>query len=659
MVKARSRASAMWVNAAILLGTTLLLCSEASGQRAGTVYRGLHPGGMWVELGDDGHGAFALSILDGMPGFAAEPLTVPMRLDRGTGGCRLTPLEQGLAIGIDGCPGGSAFSANITIGAVTGATVLQPVGWEGSFAWSDTRTPLGAVRQSCALQRLRGDKSVAGTVLESALAALASEAAAVPAASTDPAQTLPSLRAERLRSYSVLQLSAIEAEQARRIEDAVAGRAVLGRRVPMAEATQQKMEFDARVTNSPQRVQARQRLLYVDRSLSEIYDVAVARRRTDATRRLQQQLAPAALTALQQTLSARQPSRIEHLVALEGVVGDLDACLAAIDPAATHAQAHAAVRRSLASRAGELSEAINIAMASATDSDGAATVLAPFENNQAVREAMQAAGQGAVLAQARARITRLAQAEQRAAAAMMTAAGGGRGGGGFSAARVRRSVVFVYYESEKGGSRYTSRGTGFVVAPNIVVTNAHVVEVDEGRRTSPYLVIVNGDGAPKKLEATVLLSNNRVDMAILRVPGLQGTPVPIATREPSIGADLWVYGFPAEADGATGSIVSRVLRGDDRPLEASLSRGVVSRIVTGRTVQGGELGETRLVQYNAVSSGGGSGSPVFDACHRIIAIHAQGTSSDASEFNNGVSTTVLTGMLRSVGVTPAVSSAAC
>lgn len=673
----------------ILLGALALAAAGfslngvlASDERAGTVYRGLHPGGFWLELGEDGNGSYALSLMDGMPGFAAEPLTVPMQADTSSGSCRLVPLEPGVAISVDGCPGGSAFSGNILIGEVSGTTVLQPVGWGGSFVWGEAARPPVAARQSCTMQRLRAAEGIGGTVLQPALAALAAEAAALPVSSADPATVLPRLRADRLRAYSMLQLSPIEAEQARRIEDAIAGRPVLGRRVPMAEATQQKMEFDARVTNSPQRVQARQQLLQIDRALAEIYDVASASRNTQAVTRLQAETAPNAMAALNQILAVRQPARIEQLLALEPLIGELDVCLAAIAPGSA-AQAHPAVRQSLAARAGELAEMLGIAMANARTSADALSALGPFENNQVIRSALQAGGQAGALTAARARVTQLAQAEEAArlaeqrareeeerrlaaaAAALAATPSGGGGGRRFDASRVQRSVVFIYYTypcTGRDGRRGTcgSRGSGFVVAPGVVVTNAHVVDGSDRANSSGLLVVLNGDPAYNARPATLVRRHDRVDMAIIRVPGLSGVPVPIAANEPELGRNLWVYGFPAEADLSSGDIWDRAVEGDDRPIAASLSNGIISRVVTGTPAfHRGRLGEARLVQYSAVSSGGGSGGPVFDDCHRVIAIHSQGNTGELSEFNNGVSTTVLPQLLRDAGVTPTVSAARC
>lgn len=633
----------------LLFGASALSV-QADDNRSGTVYRGLHPAGMWLELGDDGNNSYALSIIDGMPGFAAEPLTVPMRTDTSASGCRLVPLEPGVNISVEGCPGGGAVSANVVIGAVTGNTILQPVGWSGSFVWGEASRPLGPVRQSCSLQRLRAAEALVGTVLQPSLAALATEASAMPVATTDPAQVLPRLRSERLRAYSMLQLSEIEAQQAQRIEDAVAGRPVLGRRIPMSEATQQKNEFDARVTNSPQRQQARQELLQIDRALAEIYDVSAAGRRNEAVSRLQRQTAPAALVALDQVLAARQPSRIDQLVGLEGMIGELDVCMAAISPG-SQARAHTAVRQSLVARSGELAEALRIAMANAADSAAANTALAQFEGNQVIRDALQTGGQGAALTGARNRVTQLAQAEQQAreaearrvaaaeaaaerAANAATSSGGSRG---LQVGTVSRSVVYVMTRS--------GTGSGFIVAPGVVVTNVHVIEGFQNVE-----ILVNGRRYRDRKPGRVIAQYPIHDIAVVRVEDLDGQIARIATADPAQGSRVWAFGFPGLAHSFD----------VDPVYSATLTEGIVSRpLYEGITIQSERRGTTRLVQHTAEISPGNSGGPLFDACNRVVGVNTQMSSERSSQILVSVSSGILPELLRQAGVTPAVSAGRC
>ncbi len=80
----------------------------------------------------------------------------------------------------------------------------------------------------------------------------------------------------------------------------------------------------------------------------------------------------------------------------------------------------------------------------------------------------------------------------------------------------------------------TSTGTGFAIAPEYVVTNAHVVA---GGRT----VRVTLQGAH---DATVVLFDPDLDVALLHVPRLGAPPLRLAARDPERGAIGAALGYP-------------------------------------------------------------------------------------------------------------------
>jgi len=80
-----------------------------------------------------------------------------------------------------------------------------------------------------------------------------------------------------------------------------------------------------------------------------------------------------------------------------------------------------------------------------------------------------------------------------------------------------------------------STGSGFVVAAGYVVTNAHVVA---GGRT----IRVDGNGS--LLDATPVLFNPALDIAVLHVPRLIAMPLRFAAREPERGAIGAAFGYP-------------------------------------------------------------------------------------------------------------------
>jgi S1-C subfamily serine protease len=83
----------------------------------------------------------------------------------------------------------------------------------------------------------------------------------------------------------------------------------------------------------------------------------------------------------------------------------------------------------------------------------------------------------------------------------------------------------------------TIEGTGFVISPHHVLTNAHVVAgVNQG-------LTVAGPGQAS-LEARVVLYDPETDVAVLDVPGLTATPLNFASGPASPGTDAIVAGYP-------------------------------------------------------------------------------------------------------------------
>jgi len=84
-----------------------------------------------------------------------------------------------------------------------------------------------------------------------------------------------------------------------------------------------------------------------------------------------------------------------------------------------------------------------------------------------------------------------------------------------------------------GACSYQSQGTAFFVTPTEAVTNAHVVA---GFRD----ITVGGVGAE------VALYDPKNDLAVLRVPSVNETPLKLLAAEPSADARVSVIGFPLD-----------------------------------------------------------------------------------------------------------------
>ncbi len=97
--------------------------------------------------------------------------------------------------------------------------------------------------------------------------------------------------------------------------------------------------------------------------------------------------------------------------------------------------------------------------------------------------------------------------------------------------RVRGSVVKI----EGEGCGGVLDGSGFVAAPGLVVTNAHVVA---GVRSPTVL-----DGAGRH-QSLVMVFNPAADIAVLRLSGLAGEPLSFANPDAERSATGAVLGFP-------------------------------------------------------------------------------------------------------------------
>jgi S1-C subfamily serine protease len=84
-------------------------------------------------------------------------------------------------------------------------------------------------------------------------------------------------------------------------------------------------------------------------------------------------------------------------------------------------------------------------------------------------------------------------------------------------------------------------GSGFVIAPRLVMTNAHVVA-----GTQETAVEISRRGKPVELDATVVLYDPAVDVAVLRVPDLDAEPLTFDTQVAQPGQDSIVVGYPLD-----------------------------------------------------------------------------------------------------------------
>ena len=153
--------------------------------------------------------------------------------------------------------------------------------------------------------------------------------------------------------------------------------------------------------------------------------------------------------------------------------------------------------------------------------------------------------------------------------------------------RVKPSAVAIETFDAKGNS--VSRGSGFFIAADRVITNRHVIE----RSTRVVVHLMDG----KKFTAKgVLAVDGEGDLALLQVdvPQGLGIPLPVVRAVPQEGESIVVIGNPFG-------------------LEGSVSDGIVSAV---REISG----YGKIIQITAPISPGSSGSPVVNMAGQVIGV---------------------------------------
>ena len=209
--------------------------------------------------------------------------------------------------------------------------------------------------------------------------------------------------------------------------------------------------------------------------------------------------------------------------------------------------------------------------------------------------------------------------------------------------------VVVILESPEGRMLYGS-GSGFVVAPNLVVTSAHVVA--PARQRAEYgLAIVppRGDGL---VPARIIRYSPLSEMALLEIQaGVDLPPLTISTVEPHLGDGVLALGYPdVDYQGATGADLLR-------PTPASRTSGEIASL-RDRAPTGDPL---PTINHQAVISSGSSGGPLLDGCGRGIGIHSWDVRGEEARATLGVATRAsqLLQFLDEAGVTPSLSDERC
>ncbi|MCW2923059.1 MAG: MarP family serine protease [Thermoleophilia bacterium] len=140
---------------------------------------------------------------------------------------------------------------------------------------------------------------------------------------------------------------------------------------------------------------------------------------------------------------------------------------------------------------------------------------------------------------------------------------------------------------------YRITGTGWVAAAGFVITNAHVVAGQ-----ADTAVQLRGQG--KLIDADVVAFDDVNDLAVLRVSGLDLTPLRAVPRVAKGEAGV-VLGYP-----------------ENRGFQATAARFSDERRVRGQDIYGDGDAERRVTSFRGLVRHGNSGGPLVDGNGRVL-----------------------------------------
>lgn len=182
------------------------------------------------------------------------------------------------------------------------------------------------------------------------------------------------------------------------------------------------------------------------------------------------------------------------------------------------------------------------------------------------------------------------------------------------------------FDEELLPDEYISKvsGSSVAIAPDILITNAHVI-----KGLSQIGISLDGEKIPTDgYEIVGEFSEDVLDLAILRVKGVKLNSCPISNKEPVLGSDILVFGYPQiEYQGS----------------DLKVTKGIVSG-------KNGFRGDKATFQIDAAVQPGNSGGPIVSD-GKIIGL-ATSILNESQNVNFGIKASKIQHLLNFYSITP-------
>lgn len=206
-------------------------------------------------------------------------------------------------------------------------------------------------------------------------------------------------------------------------------------------------------------------------------------------------------------------------------------------------------------------------------------------------------------------------------------------------AAAARSVVRVALVATDGSQAYfVGHGSGIAVAPDKVVTNAHVVELTREEKNL-VIGVIPSEGR-KSYGGRVIAYSPGNDLALIQ---LEEGRLPVSTFYAGAvtdGQHVTAIGYPGTVDRAQGLGLRDLIE----PLSTVKTSGNIS---SGRSSHSFDT-----ILHTAPLAAGNSGGPLVDDCGRVLGVNSFGSVSDGNdaEFGFAISWREVASFLRQAGV---------
>lgn len=193
-----------------------------------------------------------------------------------------------------------------------------------------------------------------------------------------------------------------------------------------------------------------------------------------------------------------------------------------------------------------------------------------------------------------------------------------------------------------------SHGSGVAVAPDKVVTNAHVVELSQRFPDNVLVGVVPSEG-DQSVQGKVVAYDPQRDLALVSFTGARLPVASFYTGPVGEGGPVTALGYPGNVDLATAQSADDYIR----PTTPVRGEGIFSGL---RRMSG-----VQVLLHSARIARGNSGGPLVDRCGRVLGINSALTRGDEgdSSFGFAIANSEVLAFLRDAGQTFASTGGAC